>query len=276
MINLELSSSFLKARISSLGAELVSLHDSEDFERIHQPDGLWNESAPLLFPIVGRMQDSCYLAGGEKHEMEIHGFLRKRDFEVESATSSSAVLSYESSLEEGYPFSFRFTAGYKIVDNRLEISYQVKNKGQRDMYYALGFHPGLRLKKDISSYSLFPSSFTENLMAPSCLSLEERRERALGVLSHDLFDNDALVFVDVPSSYSLLEEGRSYVDFFVEGFDVLTLWHWPKREEDYICIEPCTAIPGYEGRQTRLEERKDYLLLHKGEARRHHVTLVFN
>ncbi len=62
-MNYEIKNSFIKAKIKSLGAELNSLQKIEnDFEYIWQADSqYWARHSPVLFPIVGRLNDSYFI-----------------------------------------------------------------------------------------------------------------------------------------------------------------------------------------------------------------------
>ena len=37
----------------------------------------------------------------------------------------------------------------------------------------------------------------------------------------------------------------------------LGLWHWPRTDAPYVCIEPWTSLPAYDGRVDDLETKED-------------------
>lgn len=52
----------------------------------------WKRHAPLLFPIVGRLQDDQYQYDGTIYKMYQHGFARDSNFEIESQSDTQAVF----------------------------------------------------------------------------------------------------------------------------------------------------------------------------------------
>ena len=72
-----IKSDALTVVISSRGAELQSIRDSQGFERMWQGDpAYWTGRAPILFPVAGGLRDDCYTMDGERYEMPKHGFVR--------------------------------------------------------------------------------------------------------------------------------------------------------------------------------------------------------
>lgn len=62
---LTLKNDYLTVKINPLGAELTSVVDNEtQLEYMWQADkAYWGRHAPILFPIVGRLQDNQYRLG---------------------------------------------------------------------------------------------------------------------------------------------------------------------------------------------------------------------
>jgi hypothetical protein len=68
------------AGIRIKGAELASLRDkSTGRELIWQADPeVWGGSAPILFPIIGKLKDGITRINGKSYEIPKHGVLRVR------------------------------------------------------------------------------------------------------------------------------------------------------------------------------------------------------
>ena len=65
-----IGSGALTAAIDPLGAELWSLTDSAAREYMTDADpAFWTGHAPLLFPIVGMLNDGCYRLDGREYAM---------------------------------------------------------------------------------------------------------------------------------------------------------------------------------------------------------------
>lgn len=76
-----ISSDGIEARISTRGAELVSLSSKDTGEVLWQGgDGFWSAHSPLLFPVVGRLVGDEIQVEGRRYPMPIHGFARSLQF----------------------------------------------------------------------------------------------------------------------------------------------------------------------------------------------------
>ena len=77
-MNITISNDLFSAEIASFGAELQSLKNRKTgMEYIWQRDpDIWGSSAPVLFPVVGRMKNSSYRFEEKTYSMPLHGFAR--------------------------------------------------------------------------------------------------------------------------------------------------------------------------------------------------------
>ena len=87
-----LKNEFLTVAISERGAEIKSIvYDGTEYIWEGRPD-VWASSCPLLFPICGGLKEDKYTLGGREYTLEKHGFVRRKTFEVESISCSSATF----------------------------------------------------------------------------------------------------------------------------------------------------------------------------------------
>ena len=90
----------------------------------------------------------------------------------------------------------------------------------------------------------------------------------------ELFHDDAIVLTDM-SRRVVLEsnrDGRSVaVDF--PQMPYLGLWHWPRTDAPYVCIEPWCSLPAREDTITVMEEQEDLIALEAGETYRNLWTI---
>ena len=105
----------MQVRISPLGAELKSAKCG-DTEYLWQGNELWDGTAPVLFPICGRLLDGQYTLGGQTYKMDIHGFANTQTFAVESQTDTEAtfLLCGYRIKEDGETAQQIFKAGHEI------------------------------------------------------------------------------------------------------------------------------------------------------------------
>ena len=149
------------------------------------------------------------------------------------------------------------------------------------MFFGIGGHPGFRVPMDenteFGDYCL--DFHREHLPTrvghtPACfLSGEDRdfplKEGRYLPLSHDLFDDDAIVLKNVSRKVSIASgktEHRVTMEFPRMPF--LGIWHCPKTEAPYVCIEPWTSLPSRQDVVEELSVKSDLIHLGPGEIYR--------
>ena len=138
MKNINIKNDCLDIIISTLGAEMISIVTNQT-QRLHQSEPVWENCAPVLFPFCGRTRDGKYTADGREYPMKIHGFAMDREFEVVCHEADRAVfkLSSDDKTRAVYPYDFEFYVAYEINNNAIDVKYRVVNTGNKEMYFAL-------------------------------------------------------------------------------------------------------------------------------------------
>lgn len=279
--------------ISPKGAELQSILDKNGREWLWQgnPD-IWAGQAPLLFPVIGRLQDGTYTHEGVTYSMNKHGFARDMEFSLLSQDSDS-ILFHLSDTEETrtcYPFSFDLQVEYRLDGNKLRKIHRVSNKGDEKMYYELGGHDAYNLcfseEESMSDCrfslpkedSLSVWDFDENLML-----IPEKREIPLenGLLSvkPSDFALDCLILENLKERFvSLLDgKGNTRITMASSDFPILTLWTADKPvDTNYVCIEPWTTLPDGTFMGRDLKEKSGVRCLNSGEQEEFSFTTTFH
>lgn len=273
----QIQNEYLKAEVSLKGAEIISIKDHQGNDILWTGDpNTWTDHAPVLFPYIARLTNGTYTYQGEEYHMQIHGLAMYSDFQVKEESNTKLVLYFTDSEEtrKQYPFSFCFEVGYELVEKKLLVTYHVKNTGANTMHFAVGGHPGFCVpfteNETFEDYQIsFETGKTPVLveMSDDCfvveLPYEERKKLANPLpLTHRLFDNDALVLEDMGAVAKLesKKSGRSITVSF-PGIKYLGIWHWPRTDVPYVCIEPWTALPSRKGIVEAIEEQKDLFAL---------------
>src|SRR5262245_51115172 len=130
--------------IDPLGAQLHSLRGAGRDLLWHGDPAIWAGRAPILFPIVGTLQDGTFGFRDRRYALARHGFARTSPFAIISHTGESATFRLRSSEKTlaAYPFAFRLDIGYRLEGATLAVDATVTNEGQEPMPASLGFHPG--------------------------------------------------------------------------------------------------------------------------------------
>lgn len=272
----------LRASISSTGGELVSLVGSDGTEYMWQRDPqYWSNSSPHLFPYVGRLTNGKYTLDGETHEMEIHGFFNHMELEPVEQTAKALVLRLSSSVETLAVFPRRFAAevGFELCGATLRMSFRVENRDDRIMYFGYGEHPGFRvpLKDGLNFEDYFlefaaPSTPTRLGVSPTCFMQGEGTPFVLTgstvlPLKHDLFDDDAILLSGASRAVTLRSRKDCHaVTVRYPQLPYLGLWHAPRTQAPYVCIEPWASLPSRQDVVEAFESQPSLIKLNPDET----------
>ncbi len=272
----------IQVGIDTLGAELKSLQCIEDGHEYMWPgsETSWKGSSPILFPIIGAVNDDKYSYEGETYEIPSHGFGRRSEFSVTSQTFDSVTFSLvdnERTLEV-FPFEFLLNITYTIKHDELIVSYEVNNRNSGDMLFSIGAHPGFNCPLEEGL------SFSDYRLVFDKKESSQRRFKVGKVLSGErgpLFDNEdtlrlehddyrdgALIFDDLRSQKVTLmsPKGTRKVHMDFSGFPYFGIWTFPQAPQDYLCLEPWYGIDSTAGDALELDKKEGLVHLGPGEV----------
>ena len=247
----------IKAAVHPKGAELQSLYDkSYELEYMWSGDpAFWGKHSPLLFPIVGTLKGNTYYYEDKAWSLPRHGFARDREFTVETQRADylTFLLQSDDQTRAVYPFEFELRVGYRLVSNKLAVTYQVRNPASSPMYFSIGGHPAFRVPlvpgTGYNDYYLEFDGIEETPRWPiSKEGLIERKsepllqDTAVLPLRKELFAKDALVLKHPITAGVTLRSGKSERGLRMDypGFPFLGIWAAPNA--DFVCIEPWCGI----------------------------------
>lgn len=288
-MKLKLKNDLLNIEIDTNGAELQSIKTvSDGHEYLWQGDAnSWGKSAPILFPIVGAINNDRYVYNETSYNMAQHGFARSMDFEVICQSENKILLSIQDTTEtrKVFPFNFQLILGYEITGNSLKVSYEVINKSEDSILFSIGAHPGFNCPlEDGLKYSDYKLLFNHD-------EHSERRFKQGSVLSgvkekfftgnrdinldHSLFKDGALIFDDLKStSITLLsDKADKKVKMDYDGFPYFGIWSWPQNPANFICLEPWYGIDSTDGDVPAWDKKEGLVTLDKGKIFKTFYTL---
>lgn len=254
---------YLTVVIRKKGAMLWSVKDKNNHEYLWQGTApYWSDKAPNLFPCISGMTDGKYMLGGDEYQIDFHGFAKDMDFEAEQISDSHIVFSIWNTEEtyRQYPFKFQFSIIYRLEGPKILVTYYVKNNDDKEMYFAVGGHPGFHVPLD--NDSVFEDWYLEFdavknakrvQISEECLVTGKKEGFSLvkGVklpLHHDLFDNGAIILTDVLNAVTLkADDSKRAVRVTYPDMPYLGIWHQIKTNAPYVCIEPWSSLPARYG-----------------------------
>ena len=272
----------IKVDIADKGGELQSIVLKEDgCEYLWQGDPqYWSGRAYNLFPICGRLFDGKYTYKGKTYEMNLHGFARNTVMKVEKveADKITFLLIPDDTIKSQYPFDFELRFTYTLNGTEINSEISVVNTGKDDMFFGFGGHPGFNVPLTEGE------SFEDYYLEFDCVKPMKRlvfsplfyldktepyplRDGKIIDLTHSLFENDARFFTDMCGYVTLKSKKSSkFVRMEYPNMKFLGIWHKPQTTAPYICIEPWTSLPSYDGKVDDLETKNEMTVLGAGES----------
>jgi len=265
----------LKATFNELGAELTSLINLKTEKEIIWEGNadFWGGQSPVLFPIIGALKNEQYIFKSQTYELPRHGFARRRIFTVKSSSENEVIFELKSDEEslKIYPFEFSLEIKYTLTENKLTVSYQVKNLSEKKMYFSLGAHPGFAIDtKNGLKYDDYEISFSnnekleihpliDNLISNETQTIELKNKMLS--LSYELFSKDALVMTNMKSQELTLRNKKNShkVIFTFSNFPYFGIW--AAKNADFVCLEPWQGIADLENHNQELTEKFGILKL---------------
>lgn len=245
-----IKSSGIAATINAGGAELCSLRNAQAQELLWQAGEAWPRHSPLLFPIVGRLNNDELRHRGKIYPMTQHGIARDHHFEWVDRQPDSCrlVLMDNPATRSRYPFAFRLEITYAARETDLHVTLAVTNTGDEVLPASIGAHPafnwpllpGLDKQDYALTFSHDETAPIRRLRSGLMLAMPEPTpiEGKILLLSENLFAADAII-LDRPASNSVrfaADRGPS-IEMSWDGFRELGIWSKPSGAP-FLCIEP--------------------------------------
>jgi galactose mutarotase-like enzyme len=213
--------------------------------------------------------------------MTAHGFASASEFTAIERSDDKLVLELRSSKKTliHYPIDFVFRVTFQLEGDVLKNTYHVENHSNVVMPFGVGGHPGFNVPLDANekfedyylefSLECQPDrvGFTPEVYLnghDEAYPLEDGKRIAL---RHDLFDNDAVILKNVAREVTLRSHtsARSITVSYPQ-MPYLGIWHWPRTNAPYVCIEPWTSLPSRQDVVEELTCKSDLVRLEPGQV----------
>lgn len=276
--------------LDSVGAVLHSIQ-KDDAEYLWQGDPTyWKRRDANLFPYVGRLTDGKYLLHGKPYPMTIHGFCIGTEFAVTEQTENAIRFTLEDNetTREMYPFHFTFHVTYRLEGSTIVKTCLVKNRDSKEMYFGIGGHPGFMVPLgNDGSFTDWKLVF-DKPCTPTRIDFDPSNYRLAGTtsdfplengttipLQHELFDLDAVVLQDTSRTVTICsQKSQRSVTVAFPDFPFVGLWHAPKTDAPYVCIEPWVSLPSHSAYVEELSTQEHLIHLPCGESYRNIMTIT--
>lgn len=273
------------AEILPFGAEL-SAWRTEGVDMIWAKNpNIWDQTAPILFPVVGWTRDGKVTVEGKTYPLALHGFAWKKRFEIAERRADYLRLALLDDAETHalYPFAFRFEVEFRLRKGALDNNLIVTNRDARPLPYACGLHPAFRwpLAGSTAEHAIiFETDEDPNvpIIGPGGLFSKPIRRTPLEgdrlPLEPQMFARDALCFLNIKSRGLAFDNGAgARLKVTLDDFPHVGFWTLPPAP--YLCIEPWTGHGDPEDFRGDLYEKPSMRILQPGETARHGASFAF-
>ena len=221
--------------------------------------------------------------------MGTHGFARKSEFALKSLDDSSISFSLTSNedTKKEYPFDFELIVTYTLSGYRVDCIHEIINLGDKPLIATTGAHPGFNVPLDNGSFEDWYVEFSEDcspdelVFSDTCFNTGYKRpfeieNSRIIRLSHRLFDIDAVFMSRIAPAITLKSaKSERFVRLEYADMPYLGLWHMPKSDAPYVCIEPWCGLPSFDGKTEDLSEKCDMLRIGKGSSKTVKYAMIF-
>lgn len=285
-----LENDVLCVQVRSYGAELRSIKERAD-ETEYLWDGnpqWWKYSSPVLFPIVGKLQDGKYRVAGKEYKLPGHGLGRISEYQLVERRQDYIEFSLQWTGESlaVYPWKFKLNVAYALKDNTVEVIWKVQNLDDKEMIYSIGAHTAFRCPlvpgESFSDCYLVFNQVEDNVNMPlnsrgqflkvpgqACLQGQQLD------LNYEMFAGDALAYKGLKSDEVSICSHKSDKKVTMEAKDFPFWGFWTPAQggAPFICLEPWQGHADYEGYAGEFEAREGSLKLAAGDMQSFHYII---
>lgn len=275
---------WLSISASVAGGALTSIKDRRDCEYLWQGDPQhWSGQAPVLFPICGSLRnDQATTVSGNVISVRRHGIVRKEQFQLEYANEQSICYSIRNNDEMlvRYPYPFQLFITYQLHKNSIKVIYRIENKGNEDMPFFIGGHPGFNCPlgngTDYSDYQVVfevdedcsvPVPVTETGLIETSRRVPMLNNNNILPLSHQLFENDAIIFDRLRSrKAAMMHKHENWgIELEFSQFPYLILWS-SANCGCFLAMEPWTGLSTCSDEDNIFEHKRNVRTVKPGMA----------
>ncbi|MGL4912024.1 MAG: aldose 1-epimerase family protein [Romboutsia sp.] len=238
----------------SSGAELTRIFSTKLNKEIlwNADSNFWGRHSPILFPIVGKLQDNETVIEDSTYNMSQHGFARDMDFDILNRDENTITykLVSNSNTKKLYPYSFELLVKYTLLNSSVEIQWTVINTDDKEIYFSIGAHPAFNLNfnncDSLSDYYLefkhrgnVDKILLNGPYADNKVSIEDIKTLSI---CNDSFKNDALIYTNIDQISLRSNKCNEVIKVDFKDFPLVGIWTPYYKETNstapFLCIEP--------------------------------------
>lgn len=278
-----LKNEFLEVILENKGAEIIKIVGQEDKINYmwRRDPAQWGSSAPVLFPIVGALQNNECRINGKTYNMTQHGFSRHNEYTANQISDREVIFTLTSNEEiiKQYPYLFKLEVSYRLEENILVCNFKVINIDNQEIYFQIGGHPAFACPfMENESSNDYYLEFSENeTLNRKVIDLEKKgityetvpfldNEKRF-FIRQELFSNDTIILQNFKSKKIALKSLNHKKNLIVhmDKFTHLGIWA-AKHVGGLIAIEPWFGHSDYADFSGELKDKEGVIELKANET----------
>lgn len=278
-----LKNEFLEVILENKGAEIIKIVGQEDKINYmwRRDPAQWGSSAPVLFPIVGALQNNECRINGKTYNMTQHGFSRHNEYTANQISDREVIFTLTSNEEiiKQYPYLFKLEVSYRLEENILVCNFKVINIDNQEIYFQIGGHPAFACPfMENESSNDYYLEFSENeTLNRKVIDLEKKgityetvpfldNEKRF-FIRQELFINDTIILQNFKSKKIALKSLNHKKNLIVhmDKFTHLGIWA-AKHVGGLIAIEPWFGHSDYADFSGELKDKEGVIGLKANET----------
>lgn len=233
------------------GAELTRIYAKRQSKEIlwNGDSKYWGRHSPILFPIVGRLQDNETIIEDSLYSIGQHGFARDMNFKVIDFddNSISYILPSNDETQKYYPYKFELIIKYTLNGSSLNIQWTVNNIDSKEIYFSIGAHPAFNIDNHmLSDYNLkFKHKNNINkisLEGPFVGSITPVDNFDNLTLKPEIFNQDAIIYTNIDEIVLSSNRDDHFIRVNFDNFPLVGIWTPYYKDTNsvapFLCIEP--------------------------------------
>lgn len=236
------------------GAELTRIFSKKLNKEIlwNADSKFWGRHSPILFPIVGKLQDNETIIEDSTYNMSQHGFARDMDFDILNRDENTITykLVSDSNTKKLYPYSFELLVKYTLLNSSVEIQWTVINTDDKEINFSIGAHPAFNLNfNNCNSLSDYYLEFKHRGNVDKILLNGPYVDNKVSIedlktinICNDSFKNDALIYTNIDQISLKSNKCNEAIKVDFKNFPLVGVWTPYYKETNstapFLCIEP--------------------------------------
>ena len=247
------------------GAMITSLYNRLSQQEILKSisSETWpNGGIPILFPFAGRnwADNKIHHMTWQNHQypMPIHGYIYHQVFQVIEQSQSHCQLRFQNQKihKHFFPFDFDFDVNYQLIENKIEMTFDISNQSDNAMPIAPGLHPFFRTNYSETAKLQLNSDVYYKVTSDGKADTHQN-EATIATALPDKILHNLIVKKNSLKPEALLQTEYGQAKFVTDShFNYWVLL--AQTQENSFCLEPWCGLPDVVNNKKGLIEIKPF------------------